>query len=226
MPDRNAKVLELYHKPTPQHLLEGILSHGCAFGFADSLDEYAMVGYKHDEPWAFAIERQDSHTVCVSKKLASGAVIRRIIRLAEDDLQKIEFKTTITHRGEPEHVYQFYVRCDFGGPLDVGSQMAMQGYGHLNTWQLLSPGWYLSEELAAPVLYGSRVDGMSLVNPDTQTGVTVRFDRAKTFRPQLALKSISHRADMELLTQRFQLHPEESAEYAYTLEFTAEAPRE
>jgi hypothetical protein len=223
---RNGKVVELRHKPSGTDLVDGVASSQCAFGFPDGLDEYAMVGYSHEKPWAFTLKSQDGQSADLIKTLPTGATIERTIRFADNAPEKIQFTTRITHRGQAHHEYQYWVRCDFREPLNVATVKGLQGFGHDGKWQTVADGWYEDEDIAARTLYGPNVDGIALVNPAAKAGVVVRFDAAKTFRPQLALEAISHRADLELLTQRFPLDDGESVEYTYTLEFTPQAPRD
>ena len=223
LPERNGKIIELFHKPSGHHFVEGILSHRLVFGFDQGIDEWALAGYGHNGPWAFVADGTE-RTVHLAKTLAHGARLERTIRLSADPPGLIHVKTVLTHRGNPGHTYQFFVRCDFSGPIDVSDSGGVEAYVKSDRWHRAAGEVGGGESESARLWRAPDAEAVALFNPAEKAGLAIRFDSAKTERARLPRKSAYHRTDLEVVTERFRLNPEQAFEYEYTMEFLADAP--
>ena len=217
LPNRAGTIIELFHKPTGRHLIEGILSHRIAFGIDQGIDEWALAGYGHNNPWEFKAQTS-GNSVHMVKTLPYGATIERTIRLADDAPEKIQCKTVLTHHGNPGHRYKFFLRCDFLDPIDVNRTDRVDAYVRTDRWHKVPGAWRERESEAASLTRHPQARAIALFNHDAKLGLAIQFDPKKTERVRLPIKSAFFRTDIEVLANDFRLNANETFEYEYAIE--------
>ncbi len=224
LPEKNGMIVELFHKPSKRHLLDGVQSHRITFGSDKGIDERASRGYGHDKPWAFKAQVSGTK-VHLTKAIPHGATLERTIELATDAPEQIRFKTVFTHKGKPGHEYKFAARFDVREPLDLSSAGRVEAYVETDRWQPVPGNWREEKSDAHPLLKDPVARAVALFNHDAKAGLAIRFDPAGTERVILRVESERRRPDTQLLTKDFKLDPDQRFEYAYTMTFLTEAPK-
>jgi hypothetical protein len=226
VPEENAKMVELFYKPTGRNLLSSP-EYRCMRKQFEFLvhEELGEKGYRHREPAAFRAENHGS-TLELRKELSDGSTVERRIRLDEDEPKKLFLETVLTRRGEGSRVYQVRVRPDFNANLLTRDSKVLRAYVKNPGWVQFNQEWKVDTGPNRALLDQNRAGGFAFFNQRVGFGVMEEFDpevfERLVFRWTAVERGSSAnrtQVTLELVTPSVVLEPGESFSFAYQISY-------
>jgi hypothetical protein len=231
VPEENAKMVELFHKPTRRHLLSSP-EYRCMRKQFEFLvyQELGEKGYRHREPAAFQAQNLGA-SLELTKQLPDGSGILRRIRLDEKAPKTLFLETVLTHRGEGSRRYQLRVRPDFNANLLTRDSEVLSAYVKNGAWVQFNQDWRVDTGPNRALLDESRGGGFAFYNHQNGFGVMEEFD-PKVFERLVFRWTAVERGSsanrtqvtLELVTPTVELKPGESFAFAYQISYLDRPP--
>jgi uncharacterized protein DUF4838/glycosyl hydrolase family 20 len=225
VPEDNARVVEMFHKPTERHLMAamGRYNYGMRF-WRGTFVELGMQGYDHNRPAPFKAEA-DGRSVRLTKVLADGSTIERTIGLEAGGSDRISCATRITHQGAEPKTYQVRVHPEFDIATDTNESAVVAAYVRNGKWLQINQDWELDHGPKSELMREARGGRFALYNHEAGFGVLASYDADEMAYPRLWWKPDWLTANLELVTPAAVLNKGESLYYRYSYEYLSKPPK-
>ncbi len=221
LPEDNAKIVELVHKPTGRNLLPGLRSMEAEPG---THEEWWAHEDAHDKATAFSAA-QDKLCLTLTRQLPEGSAMVRRIWLDAGAPEKVFFKTTITHQGKQPKSYQIKVHPEFDAATQSEDSKTMSAYIRRDRWVRFNDDWDRYQGPKGDLLKDAKGGGLAFFNHDAKFGMLVSYRPEQCPEPRLWWYPANAQVNLELITRQAMLKKGESFEYAYQFEYLAAPPK-
>jgi len=221
VPENNAQMVEMVHKPTRRNLLAATTHADITRG---TVEELGLQGYEHSKPRGFTAE-VDGSSITLTKILPDGSVFERRIFLREDDPETIYFESNLTHHGPDANVYQIKVRPEFS-LFSTHSRdcNVVSAYVRDGRWIRFNRNWQVDDGPDAGVLREARDGALAFFNHELGYGMLLTYHPARIERPCLWWEPAWPQLNLELITPAVELAPGRAWSYPYELQYLAKPP--
>lgn len=221
LPQDNAKIVEMIHKPKDHNVLPG-LKHGSVSRHTHQ--ELGMQGYDHKKPAAFSAQ-QDKLSLVLTKQLPDASTIARRVWLTPTQPEKIFFQTTITHRGEAAKTYQTKAHPEFDTHTKTEDSNVLTAYVKRDRWVKFNNDWSRDHGPKEHLLKTAKGGGLAFFNHDADFGMLVTYKPEHCQEPRLWWNPDRSQANLELITPAVKLNKGQTFAYAYQFEYLTEPPK-
>ena len=221
LPEANARIVAMTHKPSGCNLLRGMDGDVAQLG---TIEELAERGFSTDSACFEAVVEGDS--VILTRTLGNGSTLERRIALLADGSGGIGFGTTLTHGGSQATEYEIKVHPELNtGTRSSDSDVVAAYLRDGDTWKQVNRDWEIDHGPDGNLLRTATGGGFAYYQHEAGFGVRALYDPAQFDRPRLWWNSQLEQLNLELLTPVTTLRHGESLSYRYTLEFLTAPPR-
>ncbi|MBN1342283.1 MAG: DUF4838 domain-containing protein [Phycisphaerae bacterium] len=221
LPEDNAKIVEMIHKPTGRSLFAGMRSTGTGPGTHEEWWEHEDI---HDKATAFAA-KQDGQRLTLTRQLPEGSTMVRQIRLDAADPNRVFFETTITHHGDKPKTYGIKVHPEFDAGTKSDKSEVMTAYVKRDRWMKFNDEWDKHQGPKADLLKDAKGGGLAFFNHEARFGMLVSYDPGQYAEPRLWWHPERAQVNLELMTPSVELKQGEALKYAYQFSYLSEAPK-
>ncbi len=221
LPEDNAKIIELTHKPTGRDLFAGSRHRT---GFVGTHEEWWANQNAHTEKTVFSV-KQDGQSLTLTRSLPAGSKMVRRIRLERDAPEKVCFETTITHQGDTPKTYQVKVHPEFNAHTNTDDSTVLSAYVKRHRWMRFNRGWKQYDGPKAGLLKGAKGGGLAFYNHEAKFGMLVTYPPAQYDGPRLWWRPEDAQVNLELITPAVELTKGKLLEYAYQFEYLTKPPK-
>ncbi|MCG3196224.1 MAG: hypothetical protein GHCLOJNM_00696 [bacterium] len=225
VPERNARMVELYHKPTGRHLFAAMGRKNLGMEMlSGELEESGLSGFKEKETPRFGVGKT-AVDMTLRNDLPNGSVYTRKVYFRRDQPEKVFFSSEILHQGNDPTEYQIKVRPEFDIVTDTTDTSVIAAYIKDDEWKQFNEDWDTYTGPKAELLLSAKGGEIAIYNHRDRFGAKVNYKPEQVEQPKLWWEPSWEQANLELWTRRAELKKGEKLAYDYSIECLAEPPR-
>lgn len=219
LPEQNAKLIEMFHKPSGRYLLPAITRENILQG---ALDEVGQLGFASTAFSPFDAETQNN-MIRLTRSLDDGSTVERTMALRGD---AIEFQSRVTNGSPAPKAFQFRARPEFDAFTDSMDSDVVRVYIKDDTWEKINRDWKDNKGPDKDKMLAARGGGFAYFNQDAKAGVRIDYAPPCVKYPQLWWRPQYQQMNLELFSQERELKPGEALSMGYQFRFLAAPPVE
>jgi Domain of unknown function (DUF4838) len=220
LPEENGKMIELFHKPSSRHVLQGITHDNILQG---CLDEVAQAGFTSNAFTPFEA-RVEGNVIHLERTLEDGSTVERSVGLALDEPESIVCVSRVTNHGAELKMFQFRARPEFNAFTRSADAGVLAVYAKGGAWVAINREWKGDTGPDNDALLAARGGGFAYYNHETECGMAVSYDPQGVKYPRLRWYPQYEQVNLELFSNDTELKPGESLDMKYTLRYLGEPP--
>ena len=221
LPEQNAKLIEMFHKPSGKYLLPAITRDNVLQG---ALDEVGQKGFLSTAFSPFKAE-STADSIHMTRTLEDGSTVERRISLSKAHPDIIEFETRLTHRGAKPVSYQYRARPEFDAFTGTNDANLMCVYIKGASWRQINRGWKDNNGPDKEAMLAAKGGGIAYFNQDAKAGVRITYSTNSVKYPQLWWRPQYQQVNLELFSMERELKAGETLDFAYQFQFLNEPPK-
>ena len=217
LPEENAKVVEMLHKPTGRNLLAGMTRGDILRG------NHEDIGLKGlDASVKFSGISEGASIRCTAT-LEDGSTVERRIALTSDQ-PSISFESSVAHKGAAPKVYRFKAHPEFDAASRSDDCDVIAAYIKDDGWTKFNREWEMEKGPDAGILKTARGDGFAFYNHKAGFGALVTYNPEQVDHPYLWWHPPFSQINLELFTPAVELAPGQALSLAYQFDYLTEPP--
>ena len=220
LPGENGKLASMVHKPSGRDV---VYPRGRMFNRHRAMEEWGALGFTDKDLLTFKAEKTDRGITLTGSLGDRMSMVRRIEFDAENP-GRVNFRTSLTHRGAEPTTYQVWIHPEYDIDSTVDGENIVTAYVNSGGWKALGEDY---EKVAGSSDWMENPDGggFAFFNNEKGFGVMESFDPAEIEHSKLYWRPNRSQINLELYSAVKELAPGEALDYGYTVTFMKEPPK-
>jgi len=220
LPGENGKITSMVHKPSGRDIA---FPRGRMFNRHRAMEEWGVLGFTDKELIEFAAEKTDKG-VTLTGAIGDRLTLVRRIEFDADNPGRVNFRTTLTHKGTEPASYQVWLHPEYDMDAATAGDGQVAAYVKSDGWKTLNPGRDNDSE-ANKALLENPDGGFAFFNHEKGFGVLQSFEPSDIQRAFLYWNPSRSQANLEMYTSVKKLATGEALDYGYTVTYLQEPPK-
>lgn len=222
VPGYNGSVVGLFHKPSGRQLLRAMQTSNLEKG---RLETFVVVGTYPREQHLDCNVATVKDAITLTKKLDDGTVEERVIRLSEEQPEKVQVSFRLVQGRAAPQAWRFTSQTGFHPGTPTKDADTLTVYAKCPEWTVVNRGWSVDDGPAAETLRNAKGGGLGFYNHESKFGALITYPPEELGQLYFFWHSERPQLNLDVRTPTVTLTPGQTLQLHYTIEYLAAPPK-